>query len=70
MAFIFNSYYRITVQSKPPFVVQIINQPSSIHLIRVRDIETGAEKFLMDYFVDATIEIEQIPEPQEKSISA
>lgn len=68
MPFSVNTYYRITAKNKEPVTLKVIERPLAIHLIRVLNIKTKEEKYLMEYFDDETAEIVQIDSPESELI--
>jgi hypothetical protein len=63
MGFSVNSYYRIYRKNKKPVEVKIIESPLAFHLIRVEEIESKKEDYLIEYLRDESAEVLQIISP-------
>ena len=60
MHFPVNSLYEISEKGKKSILVQVTKRPAAFEKIRVRNLESGEEDFLVNYIKDNT-EIFHIP---------
>ena len=52
MSFPIDSLYEIREKGKPPLFVKVINCPLALHQIKVVEIESGKENYLLSYLND------------------
>jgi hypothetical protein len=61
MSFPVDSYFSVSSLGKKSVIIRVIENSLAFHLIRVQEIESLKEKYLIEYLLDDSAEIDQIP---------
>jgi hypothetical protein len=63
MPFPVNSYFSVSSKEKKSVVIKVIENSHAFHLIRVQEIDSLEEKYLIEYLLDESAEISAVSKP-------
>ena len=66
MRFPVNSLYEISEKGKEPIYIKVITSPDEFNMIRVRDMKSGEEDYLVNY-IKTEVEISHIPSATDRN---